>query len=261
MNIITSKNNPKIISAAKLKNIKYRNITNEFLIESIKVVEAALNSDYLINSIFYDADKKSVFKDIIYMAGKMQIDIIAVSEDVIKKISYGKSPQGIIAVAKIKEQTLDNINTLTIIACESIKDPGNLGTIIRTADATGAGALIVNKDCADIYNDKVLRASMGSVFNMKIVKSDDFVNTIINLKHLGYKAGCGHLGGTDFFSRRQNEKTLLIIGNESNGISQLVIDVCDDIWKLPMMGKVQSLNAAVAAGIMMYDIAIRGNNK
>jgi TrmH family RNA methyltransferase len=254
MNLITSKNNDFIKQIAKLKITKYRNKQNQFLIESIKVVEMALTSNYNVKHILYDESKLNNFKEIIVKAEKSDINIVAVSSDVMEKLSYSKVPQGIVAVCEMKQYDTNSINSSLVIACEELCDPGNMGTIIRTADAVGAGVVMISNDCVDIYNEKVLRASMGSVFNIDIIKVEDFIGELESLQQKGYKAGCGHLDGSDFFNREKHKKNILIIGNESKGVSDKVVNVCDFKWKLSMKGNAESLNAAVAAGIMMYDI-------
>lgn len=254
MNLITSKNNELIKQIAKLKTTKYRNKEKQFLIESIKVVDMALDSDYRVLYIFYDESKLDNFSNIISKAENDNVKIISVSSDVMEKLSYSKVPQGIVAVCEMKEYDTSDISSPLIIACEALSDPGNMGTIIRTADAVGVGAVILSNDCVDIYNEKVLRASMGSVFNIKVIKRDDFIEELKSLQQKGYKAGCGHLDGKDFFTREKNKNNILVIGNESKGISDDVADICDYKWKIPMKGNAESLNAAVAAGIMMYDI-------
>jgi TrmH family RNA methyltransferase len=254
MNLITSKNNDFIKQITKLKISKYRNKEQLFLIESIKVIDMALDSHYKVKHILYDENKLDNFKKVINKAVKENINIVATSSDVMEKITYSQVPQGIVAVCEMKQNDTSSIKSSFIIACETLSDPGNMGTIIRTADAVGVGVVLLSNDCVDIYNDKVLRASMGSVFNIDIIKAHDFIEEIKHLQQKGYKAGCGHLDGSNFFTREKHEKTILIIGNESKGISDKVADICDFKWKIPMKGNAESLNAAVAAGIMMYDI-------
>jgi RNA methyltransferase, TrmH family len=254
MNIITSKNNNLIISTAKLKSLKYRNIKKAFLIESKKVVDTALTSEYKIRTIFYQNDKYDNFKNTLDKAESINIEIFPVTSQVMEKLSFSKTPQGIIAVADMMESNLNDIKSSLIVACDTLSDPGNLGTIIRTADAVGAGAVILNKECVDIYNDKVIRASMGSLFNIDIVSVDNLTDALSKLQKQDYRVGCGHLNGTDFFDRQIDKKSILVIGNEANGVSVKVSRICDHKWKLPMIGKAESLNAAIAAGIMLYDM-------
>ncbi|MCK5129577.1 MAG: RNA methyltransferase [Clostridiales bacterium] len=260
MNIITSKNNPIIKSATKLQVLKYRNFEKAFLIESEKVIEMAIASVYSVQRIFFDAQKQEKFSALLHDAEQKNIQTIAVNDEVMKKLSSSKSPQGIVAVVEYMEFDTKDIEGQLIVACDALSDPGNLGTIIRTADAVGAGAVLLSNDCVDVYNDKVIRASMGSIFNIRVVMVDSLEYSISDLQKLGYKAGCGHLDGDNFFERAAQEKTILVIGNEAKGVSDDIACVCDYQWKLPMVGKAESFNVAVAAGIMMYDI-VKENKK
>jgi len=251
---ITSKSNPLIVETAKLKSLKYRQETGLFLIEGIKVIEMALGSAQSVQKFFVDEDKEDTFLNIIEKAETNGVKIISVSSQVAQKLAFGKTTQGVFATVKMSNLKSDEANGSLIVACEDISDPGNMGTIIRTADAVGVTSIILSHGCVDVYNDKVVRASMGSLFNVKTITSDDFRNDISCLKDKGYFAACGHLEGDDFFSRKQHEKNVLIIGNEARGVSEDIRDICDGKWRLPMKGDAESLNAAVAAGIMMYDI-------
>ncbi len=254
MEKIISKNNNHIVEAAKLKQTKHRKFCGKFLIEGDKVIQMAIDSDYIIDIIFIDESKRFAFAGVIEKAENMGIKLYLISNQASAKIASSKNPQGIFAVAEIKYSDIDNVEGDLIIACENLNDPGNMGTIIRTADAVGVKCLLLSSNCVDVYNEKVIRASMGSVFNVGIIIADDFIASLEGTKKIGYHAGCGHLNGDDFFGRKTHEKNILVIGNEANGITDEAASLCDSLWKLPMQGSAESLNAAVAAGIMMYDI-------
>lgn len=251
---IISKNNPIIVEIVKLKQAKHRKATGSFIIEGLKVIQMALDSKYIISKIMVLEDKVEAFSEIISNFKSNDIKLYDISKQVSDKIALSKNPQGIFAVVKAQKNNALNINEKLVIACEDLSDPGNLGTIIRTADAVRVKNIIINSGCVDIYNDKVIRASMGSLFNVNIISSSDFISDISDLKSKGYNIACGHLCGDDFFDREVSEKNVLIIANEAHGISDKVENICNSKWKLPMTGDAESLNAAVAAGIMMYDI-------
>ncbi len=257
MEKITSKNNNNIVEAAKLKQAKHRKASGRFLIEGEKVLRMALERRFSIDQIFFDEEKETQYSWINDLVDDLGTKVYSISKQVADKLASSKNPQGIFAVADIRNYSVSEAGGKLIIACENLNDPGNMGTIIRTADAVGVESIIISSDCVDVYNEKVIRASMGSVFNVKIIISEDVINTIINLQKKGYHAACGHLKGEDFFERKNFNKSILVIGNEANGITDEMSAVCDSLWKLPMMGKAESLNAAVAAGIMMYDIIRR----
>ena len=222
------------------------------------MIEAALFSGTEIITLFFDEEKTGSFAEVLKKAKGRGIETLSISGQAAEKLASGKSTQGIFAVGKIQKHPLAEADGALVIALEDLSDPGNIGTIIRTADAVGVASILLSAGCADIYNEKVLRASMGSVFNVKPIISDDFIKDLESLKRKGYNLACGHLDGEDFFLRRKHEKNILIIGNEARGISAESEAICQSRWKLPMRGGAESLNAAVAAGIMMYDIVKNG---
>ncbi len=225
-----------------------------FIIEGMKVIDMALESTYEVPKLFVDDDKLDIYKDVIEKAIVRDAQIISVSSQASLKLSFGKTTQGIFATVNIPKYDMSKVIGPLVVACEDLSDPGNMGTIIRTADAVGVTSIIISPQCVDIYNDKVIRASMGSLFNVNTIISRNFSEDVICLREKGYNIACGHLEGEDFFSRKKHDKNVLIIGNESRGISAETESLCQSKWKLPMHGKAESLNAAVAAGIMMYDI-------
>ena len=251
---ITSKNNPIITDAAKLKQAKHRRETFRFLAEGIKLAECALGSTYDVERVFIAEDKETEYEGVLEMARAKGAECISIGDAAAQKLAAGKSTQGIFAVVKSKTYSMDEVSGPLIIALEDLSDPGNMGTIMRTADAVGVETIVMSPDCVDIFNEKVLRASMGSVFNIKAVIVDDFIEGLAKLKEKGYSIACGHLAGSDFFKVKKPDKNVLVIGNEARGISGGTAAVCDSLWKLPMRGGAESLNAAVAAGIMMYEL-------
>ena len=254
MEKIISKNNIHIIEASKLKQVKHRKETGRFLAEGEKVIKMAIDSGYTLESLFIDEDKERLFENLVKKSLKTGTKTFLVSSQAVAKIASSKSPQGVFAVVKMEKYDINQAQGDLIIACENLSDPGNMGTIMRTADAVGVKTLLLSADCVDIYNDKVIRASMGSIFNVEAIIADDFVEGLNFLHEKGYNVACGHLNGEDFFASNKHEKNVLVIGNESRGVSEEAEAVCESLWKLPMYGGAESLNAAVAAGIMMYDI-------
>ena len=258
---ITSVQNSKIQKARSLKQKKLRDELNRFLAEGDKVIADAMSAGLEISDIFVLDEKTDKFKDILNQAAGKNVFINIVNEKVLSSISQTKSPQGIVALIKKSEAIYsDNIFQKARFAAmlENLQDPGNLGTIIRTCDAVGVDFIIM-ESCADIYNPKVLRASMGSIFNVPIYEKP-IKECIGKMKSAGWQVGCGHLHGENFYMRRQLQKAALIIGNESQGISEITSKLCTDLWKLPMRGSADSLNASVAAGIMLYDIQNKFEN-
>ncbi|MBN2878522.1 MAG: RNA methyltransferase [Clostridia bacterium] len=256
--IITSVQNSKIKLARSLKQKNSRNETNMFLAEGSKIITEAILSGFTAHDIFLQDSKAEKLKGLITLCAKNDIPLTYVNEKVMDALCNTKSPQGAAAIFEKKALKFSSevINdTRFIVMLEEIQDPGNLGTIIRTCDAVGVDMIIL-ENCTDIYNDKVIRSSMGSVFHIPCYESL-LAENINYMKANSWQIACGHLSGENFYSRMQKTKTALIIGNESKGVSKAISDMCTDLWKLPMRGEAESLNASVAAGIMLYEISNR----
>ena len=234
---ITSLNNPKVIFWAKLKMKKYRDIEHLFIVESEHLVSEAL--------------KKGIVKEIITTEEKeYEVPTYNVSAEIMKRISTLITPSKIMAVC---EYLMPDDIRGNILLLDHIQDPGNLGTIIRSAVAFNFSTIIVSEDTVDFYNDKVIRSSEGMIFNINLVK-DDLLSIIPVLKEKGYK-----IYGTDV-KKGKNIKTIdnkecaIIIGSEGKGMSIEVKELCDDFIYINMSKTCESLNAAVASSIIMYEV-------
>ena len=162
-------------------------------------------------------------------------------------------PQGILAVVRQKEYRIDDISDGELfIILDAIQDPGNLGTIVRTAEAAGAAAVIMNKGCADIYSPKVVRSTMGSIFRVPFIYTEDLICAVDKIKSYGAYVYAATLSGRNISEAKIKEKRAFIIGNEGNGISADILSLAAMEISIPMSGKVESLNAAVSAAILMY---------
>lgn len=176
-----------------------------------------------------------------------------VSDVEFNRLADTKHPQGILAVVRQREYRIDNISDGELfIILDTIQDPGNLGTIIRTAEAAGASAVIMNKGCADIYSPKVVRSTMGSIFRVPFVYTDDPAYAVDRIKSSGVRVYAATLSGRSISETKIKDKRAFIIGNEGNGISKDMLLLADDEISIPMAGRVESLNAAVSAAILMY---------
>ncbi len=243
MKEIESAGNPTIKLIKSLKMAKYRKETGLYIVEGERLVNEALN---------YDAPAYIVYSKI-YGGKRINDDnAILTSAGVFESLCDTKSPQGILAVMRMKKEPLDNIKGNTLVVLEGVQNPLNVGTIIRTADAFGAGGVILSQDCADIYSPKVLRGTMGSIYHLPVFKAEDFYDCIQDYKNKGFKLIAGDLHGSDVSSL--DGRCILAIGNEGNGITDKLRTMCDVLWRINMPGKAESLNAAVAAGIMLYTL-------
>lgn len=180
-----------------------------------------------------------------------------ISENVCRHISDTKTPQGVIAVVKREEPSIKELLNKEKNPCffllENLQDPGNLGTIIRTAEGAGVTGIIMNKETVDIYNPKVIRSTMGAVFRVPFVIVDSLTEVITLLKEKGISVYAGHLKGDVFYKQDYRSGSAFLIGNEGNGLTDEITALADYKIKIPMKGKVESLNAAVSATILMYE--------
>lgn len=245
--IISSVKNEFVKQAKSLKQKKYRMERGEFIAEGVKCVnELLLFMPQNVLSIIFCGEKYNNCTDKL----KSEFKIYSVSESVFASISDEKSPQGIAATARIP--VYNNVHSGFIVMLDGVSDPQNIGTIIRTADAGGCSCVVLSKQCADCFSPKAVRASMGSIFHIPVIKADlgDYIR---KLKALGYIVAAADVKGNADFNIDGN-KTCLVIGNESKGISDYILSVSDVRVGIPMYGKAESLNAAVAAGILIYKI-------
>ena len=184
-------------------------------------------------------------------------ETVYVSESIMEKISDTKTPQGIMAEVETVECALEEIlnqKTGLIFFCDRVSDPGNLGTIIRTADAAGFDGVILNRGCADLYNPKTVRSTMASVFNIKIHITQNDEDTITILKNNGYTVFGSSLQSSQcVFEAPFESKSAIIVGNESGGIDKHILTMCDKYVKIPMLGKAESLNVGAASAVLMYE--------
>lgn len=238
--IITSVNNDLIKETVKLKEKKYRDLTNTFLIEGLHLVNEAINNN-LIKVIFVleDFSFDTNFKKII------------VSREVMKKLSDNPSLPKIMAIVeKKKEESIGN----KVVILDRVQDPGNLGTIIRSATAFNFDTIILSNDSVDLYNSKVVRSTQGMLFNINILRRD-IKEEITNLKSKNYLIlGTDVYNGSDVSKYTVNKKFALVLGNEGTGVSEEVKSLCDDNLYIKMNSNCESLNVSVAASILMYEL-------
>ena len=251
--VITSKDNEKIKEIKKLKEKKYREETNLFVVEGIKIVKEAIEYDADIRKIVIsnDAIGYEVDEDVLKIIQKYEVMIV--SQNVFESISDVKTPQGILAVIKNKENVKVDYNEDVIFILDNIQDPGNLGTIIRTLDAAGIKQLIVSNDTVDYMSPKVLRSTMGGAFRVNVIVADDLLNMIDEIKKNGFEVAVTDLATDKSIYDVDYNKKAIVIGNEANGVSDEVKDKADIRVKIPMLGKAESLNAAVATSVIAYE--------
>ena len=199
---------------------------------------------------------EAIEQKLLYQIAKY--NCIYVNEKVFTSITDVKNPQGMLAVIEMENgEEVINYNDDVIFVLDGIQDPGNLGTILRTIDSAGLSQVIVSKDTVDAYNPKVVRSTMGAIFRVKVIESQDIIRTMKNIKKHKYEILVTSLEATDNIYDIDYTKKMIVIGTEANGVSQAVLDIADEKIKIPMLGKTESLNAAVATSIIAYEYVRR----
>ena len=255
MQTISSKDNELIKHIKKLKDKKERDLSNEYIIEGIKLIQEAIQENAKIKQIIIcdDCEKtESIPKDLMYEIAKQEC--IYVTNKVFDSITEVMNPQGILAIIEkqSKEIQIDDKQDI-ILALDDIQDPGNLGTILRTADSIGLTQILVSKGTADSYNPKVVRYTMGAIFRVKIIECEDLVKTLKEIKKHKFEIVVSSLQTDNSIYDINYHKKVIVIGNEANGVKKEIQDLADKKIKIPMLGKTESLNASVATGIILYE--------
>ncbi|MCQ2457644.1 MAG: RNA methyltransferase [Clostridia bacterium] len=247
MERLTSLKNPKVLFWRSLADRKARKESGCFIVEGWKMVTEALASAFAIEAVLVREDMESEISPEL-----TRYPVYLLPAAVFDAVCDTRTPQGIAAVLRF---TRTEASGSRLIALDDVQDPGNVGTIIRTADAAGFTGVLLGSACADVFSPKVLRATMGSIFRMGISRPDDLAAELGRLRESGFSVLSSQLDGTPFYERTGvSDRFCLIIGNEGNGVSPAVSAQATHRLKLPMRGGAESLNAAIAAGIMMYDL-------
>ena len=237
--MITSRQNEFVKRVASLKDKKYRAAYGEYIIEGVKQVREAIacgqDVGHIVVSESYAGD--------VFDAGKT----VCVSDGVFAKLSEESSPQGILAVLKLPKNPLRPPEGNCLLL-DGVSDPGNLGTIIRTANAAGYGEIYL-LGCADPYAPKCVRSAMSGIFFVDLFRISE-----TGMLFEGVPLICADMGGENVFSLQKKKKFCLVIGNEANGVSESVRRQCAFTVRIPMRGSCESLNAGVSAGILMYEL-------
>ncbi len=256
---ITGFSNPTIKRLKSLREKKHRKREGHFLAEGLRILTEALEEGVTpeVLVLVEDTELHPLAEKLEIATAKADGMVIETSEAIIAKLTGKSNPQSIVGVYKDHPTDLSDLNrddsNIWIVA-QSLRDPGNLGTILRTGDAVGAGGLILIDDCVDPFSVEAVRASMGAIFTQKIVQAnwDDFLSWL--------RADKGQMIGTslntekDYQAVSYEKPTFLLVGNEAQGLPPEYEKECDFLVKIPMMGKADSLNAAVATSVVAYEV-------
>lgn len=257
--LITSRTNPTVVATAALKEKKYRDRESLFLLEGVKLFREAVSAGVEIERVFATSAMLSTVREY-YARG----EVFEVSDSVFAKLSTEKSPQGIICVAKYLDK-IHNINKIynkkdfsqsqrRYLLLSSLRDPGNLGTVIRSAKAFGCDELILSADCADLYNPRTVRAAMGTLFSQSITIVPDLADAVSAMTEGGYRVYAAVLDEkAERLDRMKiDRRTAFVIGNEGHGIAPDVVEASGNTVYIPMAEGVESLNAATAAAVFLW---------
>lgn len=275
--MITSVNNEKVKNVVKLlTNAKARRTQQAFVVEGERIVRE-VPKDLILECFMSESYEKEYLhattkacsssvgdtaREFCRISNDLKNNCISyevVDDAVFKKMADTQNPQGILCVVKMSSISFEEFmrdkacGSLRLLILEAIQDPGNMGTMIRTAEGAGFDAIIADKNTVDIYNPKVTRSTMGSLFRVPVIYVDDLAKVLDEFKSFGIVSYAAHLRGTCDFDRQEySDRLAILIGNEGNGLSDEISSMADKLVKIPMHGKLESLNAAVAAALMMY---------
>lgn len=255
---ITSHANPRIKAIKALAQAKYRKETGQFLVEGLKLVTDALEKNWPVRTIIHQADAMSqpAVANAAATARARGADILAVSADILGKIARRDNPQTVLGVVDQRLASAEDIAKAgpVLIALERIKDPGNLGTIIRTADAVGAGGVCLVGASVDPFSLEAVRATMGSIFHVPLARLTEEEFAALRAKWPGAVVGTHLSGSVDYRNADYRQPVLLLMGNEQSGLTDALAALCDELVRIPMVGQADSLNLAVSTAVMLYEI-------
>ncbi|WP_378955863.1 TrmH family RNA methyltransferase [Pelosinus sp. sgz500959] len=259
--IITSLQNKFVKLAASLKQKKYRDELGLFVVEGVRLVEEAVQSDWLIETCIYTEEtlEQERVQRIIADLQSKNCRMIQVASSIYEKVTDTKEPQGIMAIVKKNVHSLEDRLEAKVkeffIVLDEVQDPGNVGTMIRTAAAAGCTGVILTKGCADVFASKAVRGSMGSIFHVPIIEGLTRSEVISYLKEHDIEILATSLESSKVYFEIDFKQSLAIVfGNEGNGVSQEFIEKAQERLYIPLANHVESLNVAASAAVILYEV-------
>lgn len=252
--MITSTSNAQVKRLLQLqRKSKARNEEQIFLVEGLRMfleVPAERVQKVYISETLYNKKEQELNLD------RFSVEIL--SDTVFQYVADTKTPQGILCIVQQKKYDIDELLKLKnphFIVLDNLQDPGNLGTIVRTAEGAGVNAVFLSRESVDIYNPKTIRSTMGSIYRMPVIYVDDLLELLSLFKQKGIKSYAAHLDGEKAYDKENYQSgTAILVGNEGNGLRDEVASLADVWVQIPMQGQVESLNAAIAASILMFEV-------
>ena len=257
--MITSTSNARVKRLVNLKKKrKSRDEEKVFLVEGIRMfreVPVKQLEEVYVSESFYKKERDTV--ELVLKGSEVRPEVL--SDTVFDYVSDTKTPQGVLCVVRQIEYSLEEVTAgecPMIMVLDHLQDPGNLGTILRTAEGAGVTGILMDQECVDVYNPKTIRSTMGSVYRMPFCYVEDLKEGICCLKKSGIHTYAAHLEGSQNYEKEDYRKPCaFLIGNEGNGLRKEIADLADIYIKIPMKGQVESLNAAIAASVLMFEAA------
>lgn len=253
--MITSTSNIKVKNIFSLmKSAKARKKQDCFLVEGPRMFFEI--SPVRLKEVYVTEDFERKYAD-----NLSEYHYELVSDSVFRHLSDTKTPQGVLAVVRRKAYTLEDIlasdtkHPPCLMVLENLQDPGNMGTIFRTSEAAGVSGIIINQGSVDPYSPKVIRSTMGAVFRIPFLITNDLEQTLSDMKNRGINIYAAHLDGQIFYDENYDKGCAFMIGNEGNGLTDEAASHADSLIRIPMEGKIESLNAGIAASLLMYEVA------
>ena len=257
--IISSSSNSKIKYLRSLYQKKYRRKHNQFVLEGVRLIEEAIQEEISLSYIFYSDYllRNQRGEELLAQLKKQGVELYQIEDDLLQQVADTISPQGILAIADKVDYELMDILTgqeKLILLLDQIQDPGNLGTIIRTADAAGVDAIITTKGTVSLYNQKTIRSTMGSFFRTPVTKVNELEEFRKRILESDFNIVVADIAGEKYhFEIDYLSSTIIIMGNEGHGPSQELIDLADTAIKIPLAGGAESLNVAMATSVITYE--------
>lgn len=261
--MIESSRNQKVREVRRLAQKAERTERAQFVLEGPQAVREALTSrPDLIVELFVTPTALERHRDLADLAQDADLEVLFASEEAIDAMSDTRNPQGVLAVANqfptALKRLFDNESKLVVIL-EEVRDPGNLGTIIRVADAAGADAIVLTGRTVDLYNSKVIRSTTGSIFHIPIAIDAEFDDALVRAREAGLRIVAADVGGDNLLDARRAgdlvQPTAWVFGNEARGLDAALIDQCDAALAVPIYGQAESMNLATAASVCLYESA------
>ncbi|SHI93418.1 TrmH family RNA methyltransferase [Desulfofundulus thermosubterraneus] len=255
--MIRSKANPQVKYLRRLARRSQRDKEGHFLLEGVRLVEEALSSGWPVKMLVYSPSGSERAAVLLEAARERGIQLLPVEEKLLAELADTATPQGVLAVVEKPGYTLEETlaaGPSLLLVVDGVQDPGNLGTIIRSADAAGAGGVILFPGTVDLYNPKTIRATMGSLFHLPVAAVREGEDVLVRLKTAGLVLVAGvPAGGIPLPTVDLTRPLALMVGSEARGLSPELLACADLLATVPMPGRAESLNVAVAASIMLYE--------